>query len=168
MSVRSLGSVLLSPRHIDAIVWFERASNPVFQPTEYRSTNCCVPCYACPYCWNEWGDFITDLCGCLDIFGGGSGEDEEEDEEDERRCRPCIPPVGTMMYEFHERHYRQPGTPGRNHGVPGNIHYHHYEVTQRRPNVPGPCMCEYADRGASAQRIPGDIPFRTPGGGGLE
>ena len=106
---------------------------------------------------------LVALCGCLDISGGGGDE-----EEDERSCRPCIPPVGTMMYVFHERHYRQPGTPGRNHGVPGNIHYHHYEVTQRPPDVPEPCKCHATPRGASAERIPGDIPYRTPGGGGLE
>ena len=163
MSVRSLGSVLLSPSHIDAIIWFERASNPVFQPTEYHSTNCCVPCFACPYCWNELTDAIIDLCGCLDISGGGGDEDD-----DEPKCRPCDPPVGTKMHKYNARRYRVPFSEGSNHGVPGYFHYHHFEVHQEPTNGNTPCRCFNSGGYATDSKEPGEIPYRYPTGGGLE
>ncbi len=41
---------------------FEKPSNPVFQPPEYRSTNCCMP-FACEFCVPTGGGFC---------YGGGN------------------------------------------------------------------------------------------------
>ena len=41
---------------------FEKPSNPVFQPPEYRSTNCCMP-FACEFCAPTGGGFC---------YGGGN------------------------------------------------------------------------------------------------
>ena len=63
----------------DAVASFEKPSNAVFQPLEYRSTNCCVPanptgtstmCNAlCYYC----GPGAGDGDGATSSGGGGSG-----------------------------------------------------------------------------------------------
>ncbi len=42
---------------------FEKPSNPVFQPPEYRATNCCMP-FACEFCAPTGGGFC---------YGGGGG-----------------------------------------------------------------------------------------------
>ncbi len=148
-SLQSLASGLLSPRQVNAIIQFEKASNPVFQPPEYRSTNCCVPCLGsgCE-CWLIRWDF-ENFCGCADLLDYFTKitefllrQEQEQEEEEERRCRPCSPPVGTKMYLKHTFHPpRHVGYPGYNHGVPGYIHYHHFVVHQRPTEAPQPCLC---------------------------
>ena len=184
-SLQSLASGLLSPRQINAIIEFEKASNPIFQPPEYRSTNCCVPCLGsgCE-CWLIRWDF-ENFCGCADLLDyftkitefllrqeqeQEQEEEEEEEEEEERRCRPCSPPVGTKMYLKHTLHPpRYLGYPGSNHGVPGHIHYHHFEVHQRPTEAPQPCLCWAKKRQlATDSQYPNEIPLENPTGGGLE
>lgn len=57
---------------------FRKPSNPVFQPPEYRSTNCCV---ACPMCIEVCVDTAVgappgtspQVCFCAPVGGGGGG-----------------------------------------------------------------------------------------------
>ena len=39
-----VGTPFFAEDHATSVVQFEKPSNPIFQPREYRSTNCCVPC----------------------------------------------------------------------------------------------------------------------------
>ena len=66
----------------DAAARFEKPSNPVFQPPEYRSTNCCIPCLAvvCLDCHIGDDMDVQGQCYCnSDITfigtGGGGGGD---------------------------------------------------------------------------------------------
>ena len=43
-SLYSVAEPMFSSKEFEAILEFEKPSNPVFQPLEYRSTNCCI-CY---------------------------------------------------------------------------------------------------------------------------
>ena len=66
----------------DAAAGFEKPSNPVFQPPEYRSTNCCIPCFAI-VCWDCYiGGYMDTQGSCycnptitvgVGIGGGGGG-----------------------------------------------------------------------------------------------
>ena len=74
------------------------------------------------------------------------------------------------MYLKHTLHPpRYPGYPGSNHGVPGHIHYHHFEVHQRPTDVHLPCLC-WAKKLqlATDSQYPNEIPLENPTGGGLE
>ena len=48
---------------------FEKPSNPVFQPDEYRSTNCCIPCstYVCTDCTIDGNVGSWSLCYCQSV-----------------------------------------------------------------------------------------------------
>lgn len=71
---------LLDPENGVAVSDFGKPSNPVFQPPEYRSTNCCV---ACPMCIETCvdtpvGGLIVpgtspQVCFCVPVGGGGGG-----------------------------------------------------------------------------------------------
>lgn len=168
----------------DASSAFDKPSNPVFQPDEYRSTNCCLPCFVSGWCDCSAPSFFAPalpeliewLCGCLGIQSGGGGEEEaeEEEEEDEEEkeptCLPCRPPVGTTMYQVHSRHIRVPGTLGGNHGVPGDRHVHHWIVGQRPATIAAePCKCHRNENGKASGAIrSGEIPYQIPTGGGLD
>ena len=55
---------------------FEKPSNPVFQPDEYRSTNCCVGCVHGGLCDVCGGQNMPGMCYCGEEppgFGGGGG-----------------------------------------------------------------------------------------------
>lgn len=57
---------VLWPEHADPL-GFEKPSNPIFQPDEYRSTNCCVPCQypnGCGSCWTIGGTLSFGDCYC--------------------------------------------------------------------------------------------------------
>lgn len=172
ISLRSLASELLSSRQASAIVEFEKASNPVFQPPEYRFTNCCIPCIGggCE-CWETPPLFSDDLCGCSTIFDYFAAITYylfgPEEEEEQRKCRPCSPPVGTKMYRKDNRHFGEPGQPRGNHGVRGDVHYHHYEVHQQPVDGAEPCKCFVSGGRASDSIYPGEIPYQEPSGGGV-
>ncbi len=55
---------------------FEKPSNPVFQPPEYRSTNCCMP-FACEFCVPTGGGFCygggVESAGCEAVFSAPEG-----------------------------------------------------------------------------------------------
>ncbi len=55
---------------------FEKPSNPVFQPAEYRSTNCCAGCTLSGLCDVCGGQNLPGLCYCAvdpEVGGGRSG-----------------------------------------------------------------------------------------------
>ena len=80
----------------DSILEFDKPSNPVFQPTEYRSTNCCIPCnhgnctscgqevqgsYGFCYCYPPFQiDHSADDSNTVGETGNNSGEDSDKDE----------------------------------------------------------------------------------------
>lgn len=160
---------------------FEKPSNTAFHPPEYRSINCCIPCVtvgcSCEYstafspvpisgpvdcsCLAGWIDWLLDQLE-------DDTTDQGEDEEKEPRCLPCTPPVGTRMYKGEARHFRGGGA-GRNHGVPGNYHVHHYVVGQSPANIPVvPCQCQRHGGDATASREEGEIIWQPISGGGLD
>lgn len=51
----------------DAAAGFDKPSNPAFQPDEYRSTNCCLPCLPGVYlgCGCQLLETLLVVCGCL-------------------------------------------------------------------------------------------------------
>ena len=87
----SLASALLSTDDLTATTEFEKPSNPIFQPPEYRSTNCCIPCSV-----NHCNDCVINgqfgswhLCYCEsetllyrigNVGGGGSPKPDEIDQ----------------------------------------------------------------------------------------
>ena len=147
----------------DGAVAFDKPSNPAFQPDEYRSTNCCLPCT--PWIWMGCGcQLLEDLlvvCGCLPA---------DEPDAPEKNCLPCDPPVGTKMWIYNDRHpSRRPGIEGSNHGVAGDYHYHHRRVAQSTPSSPQPCKCNTPKNGqATGSTYPGEIMYVYPTGGGLD
>ena len=57
-SLLRVSSTLLQKRDtLAAMSQFEKPSNPIFQSNEYRSVNCCIPCFSC-------GCFDYTDCGC--------------------------------------------------------------------------------------------------------
>ena len=48
------------------LIEFEKPSNPIFQPDEYRATNCCVPCLlgSCGLCYIGGNVASPSLCFC--------------------------------------------------------------------------------------------------------
>ena len=88
----SLGSALLRTDDLTATTEFEKPSNPVFQPPEYRSTNCCIPCSVnhCNDCvingqFGSWHlcycESETLLYGIGNVGGGGSSKPDDEPDE---------------------------------------------------------------------------------------
>ena len=156
----SVAEPLLQFGH-DGAVAFDKPSNPAFQPDEYLSTNCCLPCN--PYIWMGCGcqllETLLVVCGCL------PAEPEPPEDDKEPSCLPCEPPVGTKMYKVDRKHAR-----GGNHGVPGDIHYHHVSVHQSPPHTPKPCNCftPFKRGNASPTANPGEIPYVHPTGGGID
>ncbi len=59
---------------VAALLAFEKPSNPVFQPPEYRSTNCCVGCTSSGLCEVCGGINTPGLCQCAPLeYGPGGG-----------------------------------------------------------------------------------------------
>ena len=82
---------------------FEKPSNPVFQPDEYLSTNCCVGCVHGGLCDVCGGQNMPGMCYCGEEppgFGGGGGgggggsgsecECECNDDDDDCDCEPQV------------------------------------------------------------------------------
>lgn len=158
----SVAEPLLQFGH-DGAVAFDKPSNPAFQPDEYLSTNCCLPCtpYTFMGCGCQLLEELLVVCGCLPA---------DEPDPTEKNCLPCDPPVGTEMYVYNDSHPpRVAGGERRNHGVPGTFHYHHYRVAQSTPTTPIPCKCNTPKNGnANAFTYAGEIMCRCPTGGGIE
>ena len=166
LSLWEIAEPLLQFGH-DGAVAFDKPSNPAFQPDEYRSTNCCLPCLPGVYvgCVCQLLETLLVVCGCLP-----SEDPTVSEPEKEPTCLPCDPEVGTRMYLPHVKHRRHPDSPGRNHGVPGDSHIHHVSVHQSPPSSPKPCNCftPFPRGDASATVDPGEIRYVHPTGGGID
>lgn len=157
----SVAEPLLQFGH-DGAVAFDKPSNPAFQPDEYLSTNCCLPCtpYTFMGCGCQLLEELLVACGCLPAEDPGASEPEKEP-----TCLPCDPAVGTRMYKVHESHAR-----GGNRGVAGLSHVHHTSVHQSPPSSPQPCNCftPFKRGNASATMDPGGIRYVRPTGRGID
>ena len=69
-SLAAVARSVLWEEHANPIE-FEKPSNPIFQPDEYRATNCCVPCsYWCGDCYTGGSIASASLCYCAGSRAG--------------------------------------------------------------------------------------------------
>ena len=91
----------------DSHLNFEKPSNPIFQPPEYESTNCCMSCAFNPLCGELCTGHIgisefTCIClriGPLYVNGGGSGSGGGGTKSCTRKTRGQLPAARATLKE---------------------------------------------------------------------